>query len=241
MPKKIQLKEDYPSEYMAWKNIKQRCYNKNRPDYMYYGGRGIKVCDSWLKDFNSFIKDMGPKPSPKHSIERENVDGDYCPTNCSWATHTTQMRNTRKNPKFTYKGETKTIPEWAEITGVNLRTLQERLGILKWDIKRAIEEPIKEMNLAVEYNGVVKTLKEWAKDYGLNEQRLYHRLWEGWSIEDALVRPVKKTIKQITYHNETKSMKQWSKDLNISYTLLKSRFQLGWTVERAFEEPKREY
>jgi hypothetical protein len=84
------------SEYNAWKNMKQRCNNSKRKDYVNYGGRGIKVCDRWLNSFINFYKDMGSKPGPEYSIDRyPNNDGNYEPSNCRWATSTEQNRNKR--------------------------------------------------------------------------------------------------------------------------------------------------
>lgn len=83
------------SEYIAWENMRARCGNPKRPDYKNYGGRGITVCDRWRGSFPNFYADMGPKPSPVHSIDRINNDGNYDPDNCRWATRSQQRRNSR--------------------------------------------------------------------------------------------------------------------------------------------------
>lgn len=85
--------------YATYKNIKQRCYNKNKPDYHNYGGRGIKVCDRWLgiDGFTNFCKDMGEKPTLGHSVDRINNNGNYEPSNCRWATIHQQSVNKRSN------------------------------------------------------------------------------------------------------------------------------------------------
>lgn len=83
-------------EYGTWKEIKKRCYNPKHQDYHNYGARGIAVCNRWLNSFEMFYADMGSKPSPSHSIDRINVDGNYEPSNCRWATPKEQRNNQRK-------------------------------------------------------------------------------------------------------------------------------------------------
>lgn len=84
-------------EYRTWKAMRKRCSNPKFEDFKYYGGRGIKVCDRW-NEFTNFYADMGPRPSSTHSIDRIDVNGNYEPTNCRWATPTEQSRN-RRNVK----------------------------------------------------------------------------------------------------------------------------------------------
>lgn len=73
-----------------------RCYIPASPDYKNYGGRGIEVCARWQNSFDAFVSDMGPKPTPEHSIERKNNDGNYDPNNCKWATSKEQQQNRRR-------------------------------------------------------------------------------------------------------------------------------------------------
>lgn len=87
--------ETRPPEYEVWRAMRRRTTNRNCPDYKYYGERGIKVCDRW-NDFLVFYADMGPRPSRSHSIDRIDVDSDYSPENCRWATPTQQRHNQRR-------------------------------------------------------------------------------------------------------------------------------------------------
>lgn len=80
---------------MAWVNMRQRCNNPNHPEYVRYGGRGIKVCQEW-GTFQIFLKDMGPKPFPDLSLERKDNNLGYSADNCKWASKSTQSFNQRK-------------------------------------------------------------------------------------------------------------------------------------------------
>ena len=85
--------------YSTWLQMKHRCYNPNMPHYKKYGQRGIKVCDRWRESFEAFKVDMGEKPSPKHSLDRIDNDGDYTPQNCRWSTPSEQMFNRKCSSK----------------------------------------------------------------------------------------------------------------------------------------------
>lgn len=86
----------HTAEFRSWLGLRSRCYDKNNKRYDSYGGRGITVCDRWRDSFENFLADMGPKPTEKHSIDRIDVDGNYEPSNCRWATATIQGINQRK-------------------------------------------------------------------------------------------------------------------------------------------------
>lgn len=113
-------------EYSCWHSMKSRCFNSNWHQFSLYGGRGITVCERWLK-FENFIADMGLRPSAKHSIERLDSNGNYEKSNCTWATRSQQMRNTSYNVRLTLDGQTRCLVEWVEITGLSRDAITNRL------------------------------------------------------------------------------------------------------------------
>lgn len=114
------------SEYSTWTDIQTRCNNPKSTSYPNYGGRGIRVCIRWSRSFAAFLQDMGPRPEGM-SIERENNDGDYEPSNCHWASRLEQSNNRRTNVNLTVNGVTKTAKEWAEDIGLKPATLYRRI------------------------------------------------------------------------------------------------------------------
>ena len=115
-------------EYGVWSTMKQRCSNPNVASYKDYGGRGVKVCKRWSESFEAFLEDMGRRPSPQHSIERKNNEGDYTPRNCFWATRKVQVKNRRNNRMLTANGETLHMAEWARRLGCNPAAILARLA-----------------------------------------------------------------------------------------------------------------
>jgi hypothetical protein len=126
-------------EYRVWHHILGRCENPADAGYSLYGGRGITVCEQW-HDFATFYQDMGPRPSPQHSIERRDNDGPYSPENTYWATATEQNRNKRNNHLLTLFGVTKCLGEWATITRLGRTTILYRRKN-KWSDERALTTP----------------------------------------------------------------------------------------------------
>ena len=119
------------AEYKTWGSMFSRCYNKKMQYYKNYGGRGIEVCKRWWAENNgylNFLNDMGPRPSNQHSIDRIDVNGDYCPENCRWATRKEQGRNKQRSRYVVAFGQTKTVAEWSELFGVAENTITFRLN-----------------------------------------------------------------------------------------------------------------
>lgn len=130
------------AEYKIWNGIVARCHNQNLACFSRYGGRGITICDEWRNDFSAFLRDMGPRPSKFHSIDRRNNSQGYCKDNCYWATATEQSRNTRRNRRITAFGETKTMAEWSHQFGIPQSTLRRRLTN-GWRADDAISTPVR--------------------------------------------------------------------------------------------------
>lgn len=113
--------------FRVWEGMLQRCNNSKHPSYLRYGARGIKVCVEW-ENFQQFYNDMGDIPSPEHSIDRVDNNGNYCLENCRWATTKQQNRNRGNyNVLITYMGQTKCVAEWAEFFCVNASTLATKI------------------------------------------------------------------------------------------------------------------
>lgn len=127
-------------EWVAWQSMKSRCDKKTDKAYHNYGGRGITYCSQW-KSFTVFFRDVGKRPSPRHTLDRVNNLGNYEPGNVRWATGIVQSNNKRNNVFLEYKGERFTIAQWARKLGIGLTTLFERLR-MGWSIERVLTTPV---------------------------------------------------------------------------------------------------
>lgn len=127
--------------YSTWRDMKRRCLNPNIRSFKNYGGRGIQVCEKWLK-FEGFYEDMGFSWKEGLTLDRINVDGNYCKENCRWADRKQQAQNRRNSIWIIYKGKRKLNHEWAKIFNINPHTLQTRLK-RNWPIKEALMLPLR--------------------------------------------------------------------------------------------------
>ena len=123
-------------EYRVWAEMIQRCTNPNSTAYHDYGARGISVDQSWLS-FDSFIADMGRRPTPNHTIERINNSLGYSAVNCVWETRTRNLRNRRNNRMLTLGGKTQCVGDWADELGVKRHAIQSRVS-RGWSDQRAL-------------------------------------------------------------------------------------------------------
>lgn len=121
--------------YNTWRHMRARCSKPTHEAYANYGGRGIAVCARW-SSFENFYTDMGECP-PGASLDRIDVNGDYSPDNCRWATPVIQARNMRSNKVLAFNGESKCLSEWCESLALCYRTVNTRL-LRGWSVERAL-------------------------------------------------------------------------------------------------------
>ena len=127
--------------HRSWASMKTRCTNPNYHEYHLYGGAGITICPEWQNSFATFLRDMGPRPSAQHSIDRIDPTKGYEPGNCRWATKKVQSRNRRNVHLLTYQGETLSLSEWAERLNVPYKVLSARINRSKWPTEKAFTTP----------------------------------------------------------------------------------------------------
>lgn len=128
--------------YKIWSSMKVRCSDPNVENYPAYGGRGINVCEEWRSSFESF-RDwaFANGYNNKLTIDRIDVNGNYEPSNCRWATIKEQSNNKRTNRLISYKGKTQTLTQWADEIGFLPSTLSERIRT-GWSIEKALTTPV---------------------------------------------------------------------------------------------------
>lgn len=130
--------------YNVWQSMRARCSRPSDTNFRHYGARGIGVCPEWLSSFSTFRTwAVSSGYGPGMSIERRDVNDNYCPENCEWIPLSSQNRNTRATVKLTAFGETKGMADWADDPRcqVSHHLLQTRVTRLKWPHERAISTP----------------------------------------------------------------------------------------------------
>ena len=132
-------KKEVP-EYRVWRGMIGRCTRPSDTSYPRYGGRGIRICAEWRKSFAAFIASVGPRPTPKHWIERIDADGHYEPGNVRWATIAEQARNRSNTRRIEFCGERLCVTEWAARTGIHADTIRSRIRV-GWTAQRALSSP----------------------------------------------------------------------------------------------------
>lgn len=168
--------------YGIWGNMRDRCNNPNNAHYQSYGGRGIKVCDEWDKDFEAFYRDMIDTYKDELTLDRKDVNGDYSPENCRWATMMEQGNNRRNNNFITVFGEKLSIAQAARKYNMVEHTLRDR-------VKRGLtpEEAVtKKSKPTITVFGEELTFSQAAKKYGLQSRTISDRIKRGLTPEEAV-------------------------------------------------------
>lgn len=170
--------------HRIWQNMRGRCRNPNLPDFKHYGGRGITVCERW-NVFENFLADMGECP-PGLSIDRIDVNGNYEPGNCRWATQKEQTNNQRKNVRLTLNGRTQTLQQWADELKLDASMIRWRLDE-GWSVERALTEPsLKTQRHTVTIDGVTLKLREWSERTGVPYSSIIARYARGLRGQEAV-------------------------------------------------------
>jgi len=174
-------------EYAIWNSMKQRCYNPKHVSYKRYGALGIDICKEWKESFNTFYRDMGPRPSSQYSIERIDNTLGYMPKNCRWATAKEQANNTRNNYIISAFGKAQTVAMWEMETGIPSYVIRARIHRHKWPPEKAVSSPVGKQ---IEYKGKKDTLSNWCKLLRLDYFKVQQRIKKlGWSATDAFEKP----------------------------------------------------
>ncbi len=130
------------AEHRIWQSMKRRCIDPNHSKFKYYGGAGVSICKEWLDSFESFLADMGPRPSPTHSLDRfPNRRGNYEPGNVRWATKQEQSDNRACTRLVAWEGRDISLRALCATFNVNLKAIRRRVDI-GWDIGRALSVPV---------------------------------------------------------------------------------------------------
>lgn len=161
-------------EYATWSNIKTRCYNQNCKSYKRYGAKGIQMCDEWRDSFIAFYRDMGPKPSPQHSIDRIDNSKGYEPSNCRWATQEEQVRNRTIAIWLEIDGVRRTSMEWCDIAGTDYHAFYWRYEN-GWSPHECVwGRPLKKL-VYLTHGGETRTIDEWALHLGISRHTIASR------------------------------------------------------------------
>jgi len=177
--------------YGIWYMMHERCNNPKHAYYFNYGGRGIRVCKRW-GSLDKFVADMGPRPSPKHTLERKDGNKGYTRSNVRWATRKEQAANTINCVNLTFRGETRIMSDWAHVLGISVAVISKRIAA-GWSVDRALTEPVraKPKNVLIPFKGKKKTAEQWSKLAGVPAHRILTRLRQGYTPEEAITLPLR--------------------------------------------------
>jgi len=220
-------KNNVPQRLMqTFYNMKQRCYNPKATSFKIYGGRGIIVCEEWLNDSDTFYNwALNNGYQEDLTIDRIEVNGNYEPDNCRWATLDVQANNRTNNVFIERKGEVKTISQWGHEIGVSAGTVKSRYEKGK-DISEGYTRVI-DINI----NGEIKTMKELSEESGISYDTIAERHKCGWNDNDLINEVSHNETKYIEINGEIHTATEWAKISGLTREIILNRIQYGWKNE----------
>lgn len=232
--------------YKTYNKMKERCHNSNATGYKNYGGRGIIICKEWLDGFQNFYDWATTIGKWKQglTIERVDVNGNYCPENCTFIPKNEQARNRRYVHRISAFGEIKTLMDWCKDARANAKyqTIYDRIFIHNWDSERAITAENANF-VYIEAFGERKSILEWSKDSRCNTTHgaLMTRIRKGNDPETAITQE-NQNYKKIQAFGEYKTRQEWCVDNRcvVHYPTLVDRINAGWNIEKAMTTPPRQ-
>jgi len=173
---------EYKRMYNTWAQIKQRCTNPNNPQYKYYGGRGVTMCERWMNSFADFYADVGARPEGM-TLDRIDNNKGYELTNVRWATKSEQARNRRCVVEVEHNGKRMFLHEWADYLEVPHDILKKRWQLGERPPK--LLEPLRSRkhDVPIVFKGKSKTMKEWAKYLRVGYTTILYRVNHGLPLE----------------------------------------------------------
>lgn len=203
-------------------NMKGRCYYPKTNGYKYYGGKGVIICEEWLNDKEAFYEwGINNGYADNLTIDRIDVNGNYEPSNCRWATLKVQANNRTNNVFLEYNGEIKTAYQWSQETGISTGALKNRF------------EKGKDMlddysSLSVEIEGKIKTLQELSDESGVPYSRVARRYHDGWNPLDLTVDSKLNETQYIEINGEVHTVLEWGEISGLTKGLILMRINRGW-------------
>ncbi|MHC0037905.1 hypothetical protein [Pseudoneobacillus sp. C159] len=210
--------------YHIWDTMKARCYRSYSKDFKNYGARGISICEEWKSKFELFYEWAMENGYAEHlTIDRIDVNGNYEPSNCRWLTVKEQANNKRVNRYITIKGETKTIAEWSDKSGISQKALRYRIES-GWS-EDDLLVPVGVQKIYITIGDETKCINEWAREKGVSEYMIGSRYKAGIRGE-ALFENKRKDI-FVEIEGVTKSLSKWGKENGIKRSTIWRRYRNG--------------
>lgn len=217
------------------KNAKARCNNKNNPAFHNYGGRGITIQEDWLIPkigVYNLIRDIGYRPNEEYSLDRIDVDGNYCKENCKWSTRKEQANN-RRDTIIVSEEPLAILCEKLNITHSKGYHLQAKGYDLLSELPPSLQ------TVDVLFNNESRPLKELCKEHSISYQYAYKAIKKSGRTFDDILKNGKYIPKTIEINGEVKNVSAWCKIFNISYKTWHNRISTGWNEVDALTKPIR--